>query len=73
MNGEPYPSWDEKLNRALQSWRDSAAHQARRPMFAETVRVTTAAVIRTSSSPNWKTTPRRIAGHTGCSTHSGNT
>lgn len=35
MNAEPYPSWDEKLNRALQSWRDSAAHQARRPMFAD--------------------------------------
>lgn len=30
-----YPSWDEKLNRVLQSWRDSAAHQARRPMFAD--------------------------------------
>lgn len=35
MNAEPYPSWDEKLNRALQSWRDSAARQASRPMFAD--------------------------------------
>ena len=35
MSTEPYPSWDELLNRKLQSWRDSAARQARRPMFAD--------------------------------------
>lgn len=35
MNAEPYPSWDEMLNRRLQSWRDDAARQARRPMFAD--------------------------------------
>src|SRR5699024_4355010 len=35
MSAEPYPSWGEKLNRALQAWRDSAARQARRPMFAD--------------------------------------
>lgn len=35
MNAEPYPSWDEMLNRRLQAWRESAARQARRPMFAD--------------------------------------
>lgn len=35
MSHEPYPSWDEMLNRKLQSWRDSAARQAHRPVFAD--------------------------------------
>jgi hypothetical protein len=35
MSDAPLPSWDELLNRKLREWRDEAAHQARRPMFAD--------------------------------------
>lgn len=35
MIADQYPSWDELLNRKLREWRDEAAHQAHRPIFAD--------------------------------------